>query len=163
MTIQIRPMVLADIDGVVTVEQQAFTTPWSREAFISEIKDNELALYAVMTDGEAIKGYGGMWRILDEGHITNIALLPECRGLGLGTKLLNHLICMAKEKQIHALTLEVRPSNEAALGLYEKMGFVIKGTRKRYYTDNGEDAHIMWLSLEKLPEDEKKAPVGAKG
>lgn len=163
MTIQIRPMVFTDVDGVLAVEQQSFTTPWSREAFVSEMKDNELALYIVLTDGEDIKGYGGMWRILDEGHITNIALLPECRGQGLGTKLLQHLISMAKKQQIQALTLEVRPSNCAALGLYEKMGFVIKGTRKRYYTDNGEDAHIMWLSLEKLPKDEKKAPEGAKG
>ena len=105
---------------------------------------NKAALYfCAVTGGKAV-GYAGMWKVFDEGHITNIAVHPEFRNAGVGSALIEALISAAKENGITSLTLEVRKSNLPALALYRKYGFRECGIRKSYYTDNNEDAIIMW-------------------
>ncbi len=142
--IKIRRMWAIDIDEVVEVERQAFTTPWSRKAFEAEMYDNDLACYLVMISSGKIIGYAGAWLILDEAHVTNIALLPQYHHQGLGECLLNELIAYVRERGAASMTLEVRVSNLSAQKLYAKLGFVQKGIRRQYYTDSKEDALIMW-------------------
>jgi len=143
----IKPMSEEDIDGVLNIEEKSFTTPWSREAFIMEVKKNNLAKYVVAEANGRIVGYGGMWLIIDEGHITNIAVDPEYRGKGIGNLILDGLVNICKEKGIERITLEVRRSNTVAQGLYRKYGFDDCGIRPGYYTDNKEDAVIMWKEM----------------
>lgn len=141
----IRNMVVDDIDDVVEIEHQSFSLPWSREAFEAEVCDNDLAVYLIMTSGKQVIGYGGMWIILDEAHVTNIAILPSYRGKGLGKILLNAMIKAAKGQGAQSMTLEVRAGNIVAQKLYAGFGFKNCGVRPGYYTDNREDALIMWL------------------
>lgn len=143
--LDIRPMELADVDAVVAVEQVSFITPWSRDAFVAETDDNDLAVYLVLEADGRVIGYVGMWVIMDEAHVTNVAVLPAFRGQGHGERLMRALIDKARGRGARRMTLEVRPSNAAALGLYGKLGFVPYGLRPRYYTDTQEDAVIMWL------------------
>ncbi|NLP42655.1 MAG: ribosomal protein S18-alanine N-acetyltransferase [Veillonellaceae bacterium] len=140
----IRPMEAKDIDAVLEVERQSFDTPWSREAFENEV-DNDLAYYLILVNENRVIGYGGMWIIVDEAHITNIALLPAYREKGLGKRLLSAMISLAKDKGARSMTLEVRVSNTPAKKLYDSFGFEECGLRQGYYTDNNEDALIMWL------------------
>ncbi|HLI50252.1 MAG TPA: ribosomal protein S18-alanine N-acetyltransferase [Thermomicrobiaceae bacterium] len=95
---------------------------------------------------DPIVGFSGMWILYDEAHVTTIGVLPEFRGLGLGELLLSHLFGEARRRRAEWLTLEVRVSNSPAQSLYEKYGFTRQGLRRRYYSDNGEDAYIMWSS-----------------
>ena len=139
----IRRMNEMDIDGVLVVEQEAFTTPWSRDGFVNEMK-NELSQYLVLVHEGKIIGYAGMWIIVDEAHVTNVAILGEYRGQKLGEKLMTALIDRAKERGAVSMTLEVRESNLVAKGLYAKFGFVSRGVRRKYYTDTQEDALVMW-------------------
>jgi ribosomal-protein-alanine N-acetyltransferase len=132
-----------DIDGVLAVEQQSFTTPWSREGFVNEM-NNELSYYLVMVEAGKIIGYAGMWLIVDEAHVTNVAVLPTYRGKRLGEKLMSALLEHAKNRGAVRMTLEVRASNMVAQGLYSKFGFTSQGRRRNYYTDTKEDALIMW-------------------
>jgi len=141
--ITIRRMNEFDIDSVLTVEEQSFTLPWSRAGFVAEMK-NELAHYLVMVDRGKIIGYAGMWIIVDEAHVTNVAILAEYRGQKLGEKLMSALIEHAKNRGALCMTLEVRTSNRVALGLYAKFGFAARGIRRNYYSDTQEDALIMW-------------------
>lgn len=141
----IRPMRDEDIDAVLVVENQSFSTPWSRKAFEEEICSNDLAHYLVVEEAGQLVGYAGFWLVVDEAHVTNVALLPECRGRGLGTLLLEHMIAAAKMLGAVSMTLEVRPSNTAARSLYSRRGFVERGIRPNYYAELGEDALIMWL------------------
>lgn len=132
------------LDGIMAVEKLSFKIPWSRESFVEEITRNKFAIYiSAVLDGMVI-GYAGMWGVLDEGHITNIAVHPEFRNMGVGSLLLQGLIDRARERDISRMTLEVRRNNETAQRLYRKFGFEVKGIRKGYYADNGEDALIMW-------------------
>ncbi|MFP3121464.1 ribosomal protein S18-alanine N-acetyltransferase [Ectobacillus funiculus] len=142
-----RDMKPEDIAQVVAIEQVSFAIPWTFETFEREMTINEYARYTVMEKDGAIIGYCGMWLILDESHITNIAILPEYRGRNLGEVLLNEVIEKAKKLGAHSMTLEVRVSNEIAQKLYRKFGFLNGGIRKRYYTDNYEDALVMWVRL----------------
>jgi len=139
----VRRMNTLDIDGVLAVEQQSFTTPWSREGFVNEMK-NELSYYLVMVEAGKIIGYAGMWLIVDEAHVTNVAVLPTYRGKRLGEKLMSALLEHAKNRGAVRMTLEVRASNTVAQGLYSKFGFTSQGRRRNYYTDTKEDALIMW-------------------
>ena len=132
-----------DIDKVLTVEEQSFTVPWSRAGFVGEMR-NELAYYLVMIDEDKIIGYAGMWIIVDEAHVTNVAILPEYRGKQLGEKLMSALIEHAKARGALSMTLEVRESNTVAQGLYSKFGFISRGIRRNYYSETHEDALIMW-------------------
>ncbi|SDZ50313.1 ribosomal-protein-alanine N-acetyltransferase [Evansella caseinilytica] len=145
--IQIRLMELDDLDQVMEVEKDAFTSPWSRAAFVNEITTNQFAYYFVAIMGNRIIGYIGVWIIIDEAHITNIAIHSEYRRRGIGEKLLDGAMELAKMLGSKKMTLEVRVSNENAMRLYRKKGFQNGGIRKRYYTDNQEDAQIMWVKI----------------
>lgn len=145
---RIRRMTFLDIDGVWAVESKVFNNPWSRSAFVDEITDNDLAHYLVLEDQGMIAGYAGMWIVVDEAHVTNIALLPDYRSQGLGEKLVRELMKTARERYAVMMTLEVRPSNTVAQSLYSKLGFLPQGIRRAYYSDNQEDALIMTCELE---------------
>lgn len=147
--IKLRKMELGDVKQVVEIEQLSFPTPWSTYAFTCEILDNDFANYFVLTleSDENIIGYGGMWIILDEAHITNIAITPAYRGQRLGELLLRHMMNAARAKGVERITLEVRVSNASAQKLYERLGFKSAGVRKGYYIDNKEDAIIMWKEI----------------
>jgi [ribosomal protein S18]-alanine N-acetyltransferase len=135
------------IDDILIVENLSFKIPWSRQSLSDEILRNEFAYYICACCGDQLIGYAGMWHVCDEGHITNIAVHPEFRGNGAGSMLMEGLISAANELSIGALTLEVRRSNESAIALYKKYGFENDGLRKAYYSDNNEDAIIMWKRL----------------
>ena len=139
-------MTLADVDDVVEIERQSFPIPWSRAAFIDELTRNERAFYIVTRDESGtMTGYGGMWLVCDEAHVTNIAVHAGRRRLGVGTAIMIGLMGLAQSKGAKRMTLEVRVSNRPAQELYEKLGFRPAGVRPRYYMDNREDALIMWL------------------
>lgn len=143
-----RAMTLADIDDIVAIEQEAFTSPWTADAFRNELTNNMFAKYLVMERNGEIIGYGGMWIIMDEAHVTNIAVRRDCRGQGLGARLLEELQRTAAFFGAVKMTLEVRVTNEIAQRLYRKYGFEPSGIRPRYYSDNDEDALIMWAELD---------------
>jgi len=138
----IRRMTMADVDGVAAVEAATFPTPWSRDAFESEMKNVAARYLVAEKDGEII-GYAGAWIILDESHITNIAVLQSQRGQGIGRRLTHGLLEYLSNLGAAYATLEVRKSNVVAQNLYVSLGFIKLGVRKRYYEDNGEDALIM--------------------
>jgi len=139
----IRRMRPEDLDEVMAIEEASFPTPWSRAAYRRELGDNAYAHYLVACIGEAIVGYGGMWVVLDEAHITTLAVAPAMRGRGLGSRVLGALIELAAGLGATRATLEVRRSNLVAQRLYVRHGFVVRGVRRKYYTDTGEDALIM--------------------
>ncbi|MCZ0756478.1 ribosomal protein S18-alanine N-acetyltransferase [Anoxybacillus sp. J5B_2022] len=147
MEINFRPMTLDDLDGVLAIEKTSFTLPWSREAFYNELVHNRYAKYVVMEHDGRIIGYCGMWVVIDEAHITNVAVLPEYRGKKLGEALMRKMMEIAKQLGAVTMTLEVRVSNNVAQSLYRKLGFLNGGIRKRYYPDNQEDALVMWVNL----------------
>lgn len=142
-----RTMNEKDIDRILEIEHASFTTPWSRESFENELRKNQYAHYTVLEDEEGVFGYCGMWIIIDEAHITNIALLPKYRGKKLGEALLKKVMEIARGKGAKTMTLEVRVSNDIAQSLYRKLGFQNGGIRKNYYTDDHEDALVMWVNL----------------
>jgi [ribosomal protein S18]-alanine N-acetyltransferase len=146
-TFSFRMMNVDDIDQVMEVEHKSFTLPWSRESFYNEIIKNQFAVYLVLEDEGRVIGYCGVWIVIDEAHITNIALLPEYRGRKLGEALLRKVIEVAIERGAKTMTLEVRMSNLIAQSLYRKLGFQGGAIRKRYYTDNQEDALVMWVNF----------------
>ncbi|MGG4546380.1 ribosomal protein S18-alanine N-acetyltransferase [Rossellomorea marisflavi] len=144
---EIRFMTVDDVDAVMEIEEQSFTVPWSREAFISEMEENHLSMYIVIEDEGQIAGYCGVWIVVDEAHITNVAVLPSHRGKGYGELLMRKIMEMAIESGARVMTLEARVSNVSAQSLYRKLGFQDGGIRKRYYSDNQEDAIVMWVNL----------------
>lgn len=143
----VREMELSDIKQVHAIEVSTFSTPWSEASFLEELEGNEHSLYVVIEKDGEILAYGGLWSIVGEGHITNIAVKMSCRGLGLGKKITETLISEGKRKGLRAFTLEVRKSNKIAIGLYECLGFVRAGLRKNFYDKPREDAFIMWKRL----------------
>lgn len=147
--IEIRRMTIDDVDGVMEVDRLSFRIPWSRESFESEVNGKNPAVYFVADYEGRICGYMGVWHIVDEGHITNVAVHPEFRQKGIGDMLVKRTLADGAAKGINAFTLEVRASNEAAQKLYENNGFSSAGIRKRYYEDNNEDAVIMWSEIQR--------------
>lgn len=143
----IEMMKMKDLDEVMEIERRCFTVPWSRYAFTCELKDNEFSHYIVAKVGGKIVGYGGMWLVLNEAHVTNVGVLPEYRGEGIGELIMRSLIAIARNRGAEKMTLEVRKSNYVAQNLYSKLGFEPRGIRRGYYVDNKEDAIIMWLDL----------------
>ena len=142
-------MTEADVETVHAIEVACFKTPWSKAAFYREVTENACARYVVVReDGEPI-AYAGVWFVLDEGHITNIAVRPDRRGMGYGELVTRSMIQLAADSGMNWMTLEVRRSNKIAQSLYHKLGFIDVGYRKRYY-ENEEDALVM--ALEHLPE-----------
>ena len=139
----IRLMRLKDVDAVAAIEQATFARPWSRDSFRQELTRNAAARYLVAEEDGCILGYAGAWIILDESHITNIAVREDARGRGLGRKLTAELLQVLSNLGAGYATLEVRVSNQRAQNLYKSLGFISVGKRKRYYEDNNEDAFLM--------------------
>lgn len=142
--IVIEEMTLEDIDAVQAVERASFPVPWPANAFKHELTQNKNAHYIVAKEGDHIVGYAGLWLSLDEAHITTFAVLPEYRRRKIGERMLLALFERSEKLGAEWLTLEVRASNLPAQRLYEKYGFRPAGIRRRYYSDNNEDAIIMW-------------------
>ncbi len=134
-----------DLDGVLAVEDASFTNPWTREMYQWELKNPERCrIYVVRSPSQPVVGFCSFWLIFDEMHINNVAVLPPYRGRGVGALLLTHVMTEAARAGARRATLEVRASNLPAQRLYEKYGFRPAGIRRRYYSDNNEDAIIMW-------------------
>ena len=132
--------------SVAELERLCFHVPWSEQAFLDELQKNPNARYFVLLDKEhptQVIAYGGYWKIFDEGHITNIAVRPECRQQGIAGKLLKVFMDFAEANKLAFLTLEVRASNHTAIMLYGSRGFRSVGRRKNYYEHPREDAIIM--------------------
>jgi ribosomal-protein-alanine N-acetyltransferase len=141
----LRPMGIADVPDVMAIEDRVFPTPWPANAYVDELTRNELSHCYVLgtAAGGALIGYGCFWLMVDEAHISTLAVAEDRRGWGFGELLLVHLIEEAIGLDARIITLEVRVSNHAAQSLYAKYGLTIVGRRKRYYVDNREDALIM--------------------
>jgi len=142
--IKIRKAVCGDLEQIHTLENICFDVPWSYEMLYEDICTNKGAVYYVVEEEGMIVGYGGMWIILDEAHITNVCISPEKRRNGYAMLLMKKLCDKAESLGADNMTLEVRVSNHDALHLYKKCGFSIHGMRKKYYSNNNENAYIMW-------------------
>lgn len=142
-----RQMAVDDIPDVMVIEHESFTLPWTEEAFRNELTQNHFARYMIMQYLGQPVGYAGMCTVIDEAHVTNIAVLRAYRGRKWGERLLRELMKTASDLGMQRMTLEVRVSNEVAQNLYRKLGFKPAGLRKGYYSDNQEDALIMWAEL----------------
>jgi ribosomal-protein-alanine N-acetyltransferase len=142
--LEILPMTDVDVKEVLRIEQQSFSTTWPANAFYQELHDNKLAHYFVGRADNRIVAYGGIWVILEDSHVTTIAVRPEYRGRKFGEMMLLHLLDQAIERGASWITLEVRESNAVAQSLYRKYGFTTVSTRKGYYSDNNENALVMW-------------------
>ena len=138
-----------DLPAMAEIERRCFHTPWSEESLRDDLTVNPLSVYMVLeAESGDVAGYMSLWRILDEGHINNVAVLPEYRRRGGASEMLEFMLEYSEKNGISSHTLEVRVSNEGAIGLYRKFGFKEAGVRKGYYEDNGEDALIMWRNHE---------------
>lgn len=145
--LMIRKMKVVDLDRILEIERKSFPNPWSRNAFLYEIESEVSYPWVVELDNEIV-GYSIHWLILDEAHLSNIAVAPLHRGKGIGKFLLEKIIESVKKKGAKILTLEVRVSNINAICLYTKMNFKVVGIRKNYYTNPVEDAFIMMKNLD---------------
>ena len=144
----IRPIREEDVDGIHEIETLCFTVPWSRESILHDVRENVVARWLVLDDGAGhVLAYAGMWFVLDEAHVLNVAVHPDVQRRGYGRRIFTALIDMARENGMSLMTLEVRRSNAAAQALYHACGFLDVGYRKRYYEDNREDALIMYLEF----------------
>ncbi len=141
---RIEPMTTADLPAVLRIEGLSFSTSWPVNAFANEIRDNKLAHYFVGRVDDRVVAYGGIWVILEDSHITTIAVDPACRGRRFGELMLLKLLDEAIVHGASWITLEVRESNDVAQRLYRKYGFTTVSTRRGYYSDNGENALVMW-------------------
>jgi ribosomal-protein-alanine N-acetyltransferase len=143
VALQIRVLELGDLDAIESIEQRAYPTPWSRSMFASELaKPTSICLGAF--EGEELAGYVINSRYVDAWHVMNVAVDPERQGRGVATALLERLFELTAGDERRGYTLEVRVSNDGAIKLYERLGFESRGIRRGYYTDNREDALIMW-------------------
>jgi ribosomal-protein-alanine N-acetyltransferase len=143
LAIEVRPLSLAHLGEIEEIEQRAYVTPWSRTMFASELaKPSSVCLGAF--EGEALIGYIINSRYVDAWHVMNVAVDPTFRRRGVATRLLERLFELTSEDGGRGYTLEVRVSNLGAIELYERLGFERRGVRRGYYTDNREDALIMW-------------------
>ena len=143
--IYITKMTQEDIEAVVNIEAEAYGEHhWSKSSFYDEMNNNLAKYYVAKTSTGELVGYAGAWHILDEAHITTIAVKKDYMRKHIGEAIIVKIIEDCYEAKVKYLTLEVRVSNEAAIGLYSKYGFSSLGTRKGYYQDNNEDALIMW-------------------
>lgn len=142
--IEIVPMTGEHLEQVLQVEEACFTTPWTRADFQRELNENTMAIYRVALSSGNVVGYAGMWHVVNEGHITNVAVLHDYRRQGIGDALMQAFIDIAIAREMIGITLEVRMNNTAAQKLYAKYGFRAEGIRKNYYPDTKEDAVIMW-------------------
>ncbi len=139
----VEPMRIDDVAAVHAIEKASFATPWPEHAFVRELRENRLAHYLVARAGAKVVGFAGIWRMVDEAHITTFGVHPDWRRRGVGSRLLLAAVDLADRLGARRLTLEVRASNLPAQSLYERFGFEVRGRRPRYYTDDGEDALVM--------------------
>ena len=153
-----RRMTLSDVDAVHAIEAETFARPWRREDFIREMTENACARYLVAEKDGRVIGFAGIWVVLDEGHVTNIAITVPERGYGYGLRLMGALMQYAANLGVAYATLEVRRSNTPAQNLYKKLNFEYAGVRKRYYEDNGEDALILCCQHMPEPEEDFEEP-----
>jgi ribosomal-protein-alanine N-acetyltransferase len=144
LKVSIEPLQKKDLDELMAIETQTFKSHWPVSAFLNEIENNRLAYYFGAHFEKTLVGYAGIWIVMDEAHITTLAVHPEYRRKKIGEQLLLHLLTVATGKGARWATLEVRESNEAAQALYKKFGFVSVGIRKNYYLEENENAIIMW-------------------
>jgi [ribosomal protein S18]-alanine N-acetyltransferase len=146
-TIELRRLGLADLREIEEIERRSYSTPWSRSMFAGELaKPSSICVGAFEAEGESgrLCGYLIVSRYVDAWHVMNVAVDPDHRGRGIATMLLERLFEVTAEDARRGYTLEVRVSNATAIGLYERLGFQARGVRRGYYTDNREDALIMW-------------------
>lgn len=143
VALEIRRLDVANLDGIESIERRAYPTPWSRSMFASELaKPTSICLGAF--HGSDLVGYVINSRYVDAWHVMNVAVDPEHQRRGIATALLERLFALTRDDERRGYTLEVRVSNDAAIQLYEQLGFESRGIRRGYYTDNREDALIMW-------------------
>ena len=146
-TIELRRLGLGDLRAIEEIERRCYPTPWSRSMFAGELaKPASICIGAFEADGEdgALVAYLIVSRYVDAWHVMNVAVHPDHRGRGTATLLLERLFALTADDARRGYTLEVRVSNETAIRLYERLGFQGRGIRRGYYTDNREDALIMW-------------------
>lgn len=142
-----------DVAQIHEIEKRCFAMPWSEESILHDIRENAVARWLVLDDGAGtVMAYAGMWFVLDEAHVCNVAVHPDHRRKGYGKKIFEALCDMAYANSMALMTLEVRRSNLAAQALYHACGFLDVGYRKRYYEDNKEDALIMYREFSYEPE-----------
>ncbi len=141
----IRPISEEDVKQIHEIEKACFAMPWSEESILHDVKENVVARWLVLDDGNGgVLAYAGMWFVLDEAHVCNVAVRPDSRRLGYGKRIFTALIDLTMENSMAMITLEVRRSNTIAQNLYHACGMLDVGYRKRYYEDNKEDALIMY-------------------
>ncbi len=138
-----RAMTPADVPFISRLEEETFSMPWSEASFLQMIEQDDARYFVAEEDGQLLGGCG-LLLIAGEGNITNVAVAKEARRRGVGTGLLRHLLSEGDQEGLSAYTLEVRVSNTAAIGLYQKLGFVSEGIRPNFYEKPVEDAMIMW-------------------
>ena len=139
---------LDDIDRVIEVERASFTKPWTREMYLAELENRDVSfLYLARNAAREVIAFCCFWKIFDELHINNLAVMPDARGHGLGTALLLHVLDQGNRLGARRALLEVRESNAAARRLYERLGFAVSGTRPGYYTQPTEDALLLTARL----------------
>jgi [ribosomal protein S18]-alanine N-acetyltransferase len=148
MSFSLRRLELADLDAIEVIERAAYPTPWSRSMFAGELAKQSSLSIAAVTEGGELAGYLVLSRYVDAWHVMNVAVAPGYRRLGIASAMLRRLFDDTRHDAQRGYTLEVRVSNLAAIGLYETFGFVSRGVRRGYYTDNREDALIMWKDPE---------------
>ncbi|MDM5250520.1 ribosomal protein S18-alanine N-acetyltransferase [Lysinibacillus sp. G4S2] len=143
-----RKMVSDDVPAVYDIELTTFSAPWTLDSFYYEVHENQYAHYVLAVDADgSIIGFCGMWMVIDAAQITNVAVIEAARGRGIGEGLMREAIRIAGEHDMEVMSLEVRVTNTVAQNLYRKLHFQDGGIRKGYYTDNGEDALVMWVNL----------------
>ena len=145
MKVDLRKLELRDLNAIERIERESYPTPWSRSMFAGELaKPSSLSLGAFEPGGGLLVGYLVISRYVDAWHVMNVAVTPSHRRRGIARALLERLFEVTASDERRGYTLEVRVSNEGAIKLYESLGFVSRGVRRGYYTDNREDALIMW-------------------
>lgn len=142
-----RKMTVSDVPAVHDIEVATFPTPWTLDSFYYEMNENQYAHYLVAEEDGKIVGFCGLWNVIDAAQITNVAVIAQMRGRGVGETLMREAMRVSKEAQMDVMSLEVRVTNTVAQNLYRKLGFQDGGLRKGYYADNGEDALVMWVNL----------------
>ena len=144
-TISIAPLSPSELDAVLAIEEESFTSPWTRDMYLAELKNVGVSYcYLAHDDSGAVVGFCSFWRVLDELHINNLAVTARYRRQGIGTALLAHVLNEATRLGARRASLEVRRSNEPARQLYERLGFTVSGVRRAYYTNPIEDALVLW-------------------
>ena len=143
MDLKIDFMKEKNLSPIMKIEEESFPCPWSRHSFLRDINDNPYSLYLIAKVEDKLVGYIGGWIIIDELHITTLAVESNYRHQGIATKLIKEILKIVRGKEVISVTLEVRKSNQAAFSLYKKLGFTKVGQRPNYYSNNREDALIM--------------------